>query len=317
MQLPVEKRTYWVYFPPVMLDDRSYMREPEYERRWSATVVLLMVNAVIFVVQEIVVRYLHFPANAYFALSLTGLQHGYVWQLLTFQFMHAGLPHLLLNSLAIYVFGRPLETELGRIPFLKLYFLSGVAGGLLQTLASWLAWVVAGSHIFGTNLVGASAGAFGLVAAYAALYPERPLTILLAFLIPISMRAKFLLLFSALLAVFGILVPSDNVAHTAHLGGMIGGLVYVVWVVRPPNGLIRWPSRQTIEPPRELVHTAVHKRSVWQRSRAQEPDDLPTAEFISREVDPILDKISAHGIQSLTPRERRILEAARNKMDKG
>ena len=58
------------------------------------------------------------------------------------------------------------------------------------------------------------------------------------------------------------------------------------------------------------------KKSFWQRSKASEVDDLPPAEFISREVDPILDKISACGIQSLTDRERRILEAARAKMAK-
>lgn len=317
MQLPVEKWTYWVYFLPVMLDDRSYMREPEYERRWSATMVLLIVNAVIFFVQEIVRHYTRWPVNTYFALSLDGLKHGYVWQLLTFQFMHGGLMHLLLNSLAIYVFGRPLEAALGKISFLKLYFLSGVAGGFLQTAASWLAVTVFGSHLLGGSVLGASAGAYGLVAAYAAMFPEQPLTLLLAFIIPVSMRAKFLLLFSALLEIFWILVPGDNVAHAAHVGGMLGSLAYVIWVVHPPNGLIRWPSRRTIEPPRELVHTAVPKRSLWQRSRAEKPDDLPTAEFISREVDPILDKISAHGIQSLTLGERRILEAARNRMDKG
>lgn len=58
------------------------------------------------------------------------------------------------------------------------------------------------------------------------------------------------------------------------------------------------------------------KRSFWQRSKPSEVEDLPPAEFITREVDPILDKISANGIQSLTERERRILEAARAKMAK-
>ena len=316
VQLPVEKRAHPVYFLPVMLDDRSYMREPEYERRWSATMVLLIVNAVIFFVQEIVGYYTRWPVNEYFALSLDGLKHGYVWQLLTFQFMHGGLMHLLLNSLAIYVFGRPLEATLGKNSFLRLYFLSGVAGGFLQTAASWLALTVFGSHLLGGSVLGASAGAYGLVAAYAALFPEQRLTLLLAFIIPVSMRAKFLLLFSALLEVFWILVPNDNVAHAAHVGGMLAGLAYVIWGVCPPDGLVRWPTRPQVERRRELVPTAAPKRGLLQSSRTAKPDDLPTAEFISREVDPILDKISAHGIQSLTPPERRILEAARNRMDK-
>ena len=68
--------------------------------------------------------------------------------------------------------------------------------------------------------------------------------------------------------------------------------------------------------PRVLVTAPFPKRPFWQRSKTTEVDDLPPAEFISREVDPILDKISAYGIQSLTDRERRILEAARAKMAK-
>jgi hypothetical protein len=69
-----------------------------------------------------------------------------------------------------------------------------------------------------------------------------------------------------------------------------------------------WPRRN-----REVVPAGA-KRSFWAKPKASEPDVVPSAEFISREVDPILDKISAHGIQSLTERERKILESARSKM---
>ncbi len=68
--------------------------------------------------------------------------------------------------------------------------------------------------------------------------------------------------------------------------------------------------------PRELVRAAVPKRAFWQRAKDIEEDDLSATEYISQEVDPILDKISAHGIQSLTERERKILEAARAKIAK-
>ena len=72
------------------------------------------------------------------ALSLEGLRHGYVWQLLTFQFLHAGWMHLLFNLLAIYFFGRSVEFVLGRRRWLALYFLSGTIGGLVQMLLSLL-----------------------------------------------------------------------------------------------------------------------------------------------------------------------------------
>ena len=291
-----------------MLDDRYYMRRPGFKFRWSATVVLLMVNVVAFIVQSAVERFSNIPTNEWFALSVEGLRHGYVWQLLTYQFMHGGWLHLLLNCWAIYLFGREVEETLGRNIFLTLYFTSGVIGGLFQALAG----VLLGSR-FAVPVVGASAGAFGLVAAYAALYPERPLMLLLFFIIPVSMRAKFLLLFSALLTVAGLLFPMDNIAHAAHLGGMLTGIVFVRYAI---YWHWHWPrlSRTPSNPLRSLVKTPHRAATAWSQTNAPAEEDLPADEFLSKAVDPILDKISAHGIQSLTERERRILEAAREKM---
>ena len=299
-----------------MLDDRSYMRSSPFEAQRPVTVVLLIALAVLFVLQSVVDYYTPWPMWRYFALSKEGLGNGFLWQLLTFQFMHAplangGILHLLLNCWAIYMFGRPVEEALGRSGFLRLYLLSGVFGGLLQMLGS----VILPSHFGIAQVVGASAGAFGLVAAYASLYPERPLTLLLAFILPISMRAKFLLLFSAIFAIFGILIPTSPVAHAAHLGGLLTGLIYVRWGVQAASLLLARRPRRLRPPNRELIRMTSAKASAW-RSAKSEPQELPPAEFISREVDPILEKISAHGIQSLTDQERRTLEAARAKMER-
>jgi membrane associated rhomboid family serine protease len=233
-----------------------------------------------------------------------------LWQLVTFQFLHSGALHLLMNCVAIFFFGRVMEETLGRSGFLKLYFLSGITGGVLQVALSWFL----PGHFGLGPVLGASAGAFGLVAAFAALYPEQSLTVLLAFIIPVTMRAKYLLYGFGLFALVGVVAPFGNVAHAAHLGGMLAGVAYIVWRVKPADGLFAPRSSGFSETPRELVNASAPRRSLWQRDKERQPDDLPPAEFISREVDPILDKISAHGIQSLTPRERRILEAARHKM---
>src|ERR1035438_2063723 len=176
-----------------MLEDRHYMRQPAFRSFWSATVVLLVVNVVAFILQNVLYRFSTIPVDDWFALSVGGLKHGFVWQLLTYQFMHGGWLHLLLNCWAIYVFGREVEDTLGRNSFLTLYFASGVIGGLFQGLAGVLL-----PERFGGPVVGASAGAFGLVAAFATLYPERPLMLLLFFIIPVNMRAKFLMLFGGL-----------------------------------------------------------------------------------------------------------------------
>lgn len=279
----------------------------------SATIWLLIINAVVFVIQSAMDYYGPWPVTRYFSLHPRQVFQGHIWQLITFQFLHAGLLHLLFNSLVIYFFGKALEDGLGKAFFLKLYFLSGTTGGFLQALGG----VLLPTH-FGAGLstVGASAGAFGLVAAYATLYPERPLNLLLWFVLTVSIRAKYLLLFSGLLALFGILIPRDTVAHAAHLGGLIMGVIYVMAVVRPENGFLGWNRMRQEESPRELVKTTSARKPLWKRQNRAERDEGSSQDFISREVDPILDKISAKGIHSLTPRERRILEEARNKMSK-
>jgi len=284
------------------------MRRPAFRPAWSATVILLVVNVVAFIVQSVLETYTSVPVDAYLALSVDGLRHGFVWQLLSYQFMHGGWLHLLLNCWAIFVFGREVEGTLGWKRFLTLYFSSGVIGGLCQGLAGVLL-----KGPFAAPVVGASAGAFGLVAAFALLYPERPLMLLLFFVIPLSMRAKFLLLFSAVLAVLGIVFPMDNIAHAAHLGGMLTGMFFVRYAI---HWHWHWPRlrRTRIQPLRTLVKVPRRTSGRWGQSPGSVDEDLPPDEFLSKAVDPILDKISAHGIQSLTERERRILETAREKM---
>ncbi len=296
------------------------MRSSPFDTRRSATVGLLVANAVAFLLE--CVRYGYpprFPAGDYLALSWYGLTHGYVWQLITFQFLHGGLLHLLFNCWAIYIFGREVEEALGVKKFLTLYFTSGVIGGLFQALAGGLAvrfgtttWIM---H-FAAPTVGASAGAFGLLAAFATMFPERRLMLLLFFVLPVSMRAKFLLLFSGLLALFGLLFPAGNMADAAHLGGMLTGILFVRYAL---HWEWHWPRlrRSNRQVPLRLVKVGSGGSGMWTRSKpGRADDDLPPDEFLSKEVDPILDKISAHGIQSLTDRERRILELAREKMGK-
>src|SRR5262249_25612443 len=161
---------------------------------------------------------------------------------------------------------------------LVLYFASGVMGGLVQTLAGILL-----RDGFAAPVVGASAGLFGLVAAFAMLYPERSLTLLLFFIIPVSMRAKFLLLFEAVFTVLGILFPSSNVAHAAHLGGMLAGIFFVRqalhWQWRWPN-LRRHPRPV---PPRRLVRVSSGSSALWPPSKAAALEDLPPDEFLAKQ----------------------------------
>jgi membrane associated rhomboid family serine protease len=304
-----------------MLEDRSYMRQSPFETRRSATLALLVTNIIVFVIQCVYYGYPpaeRIPRNDVLALSWTGLAHGYVWQLITFQFLHANFWHLLFNGWAIFVFGREVEETLGVKRFLTLYFASGAIGGLLQAVTGGLALRFAHSPwglSFAAPAVGASAGCFGLIAAFAMLYPERSLTLLLFLIIPVGMRAKFLLAFEAILTVFGIIYPaSRHTADIAHLGGMLTGIIFIRYAL---HWNWHWPRlrRTGGQPPRRLVRVGSGP-ALRARSKAASEEDLPAEDFLSKEVDPILDKISAHGIHSLTERERRVLEAARQRMGK-
>ena len=190
------------------------------------TVALIALNVAAFLAELWLEARTDVPLEKYGALSLDGLRHGFVWQLLTFQFLHAGWLHLLLNCWGIFVFGPPLEAMLGKARLATLYFLSGVAGGALQVSASIFSY----AH-FGGPVVGASAGVFGLIAAFTSLFPDARMTLLLFFVIPVRMTANRMLTLAVVLTALGIMFPNwllgRHVAHAAHLGGLIAGLILV------------------------------------------------------------------------------------------
>lgn len=284
-----------------MLDDRHYMRQPRFSNAWSMTTLLIVANFVAFIVQW----YFISPrfTSAYLALSTYGVKHGLLYQFLTFQFLHGGWMHLLFNCLGIYMFGRIVEDRLGTKNFLILYFLGGVIGGLVQVLLGF-----AFPHYFSGAVVGASAGLFALIAAFAIQSPEE--TILLFFL---PLPAKYILFIQGGAALVGLIAHEQVIAHGAHLGGMLTGIGFIRWLSRPRDAIVRWRPFRRAPKKREFAKV-IPLRQPW-KPKMVEPD-LPPAEFMAQEVDPILDKISAQGIQSLSEREKQILEAARKKMAK-
>ncbi len=276
------------------------MRAPQ-RQYWSMTTLLLITLVACFLIQSLMDR----RTEQLFALSLEGLKAGRYYQLITFQFMHGGIWHLVCNMIGLYFFGRVVEEMLGAASMLKLYLLSGTVGGLCH-----VALCVAFPAYFYSGVVGASAGLFGLIAAFATREPNYPITLLVFFVLPVTLLAKWLLLIEAAVSVVGLFLPGTT-AHGAHLGGMLTGIVFVKWSgwVAGADGL--WGMGDRRRAPRPMVRATV-LRAVRRPRRT--PEELPPAEFISREVDPILEKISAQGIHSLTERERQILESARSKM---
>jgi hypothetical protein len=108
-------------------------------------------------------------------------------------------------------------------------------------------------------------------------------------------------------------ILGGNIAHVAHLGGMLTGIFYVRQIMQGRWFHLRNPLRRS--EPRPLVTAPAGRKSIWGASRERLAEE-PTEQFMKNEVDPILDKITEHGIHSLTERERKILEAARKKINR-
>ena len=155
------------------------------------------------------------------------------WQLITYSFLHGSLTHLAFNMFALWMFGGELERVWGVRRVAMAYFASVVSGGAAQLLVGGL---------FGPGggpVVGASAGVFGILLAYALVFPNRTIVPLIP---PIPMPARvFVLLYAVLELVLGVTGTQAGVAHFAHLGGLLGGwLVYKYGRSRPGN----WRGRR-------------------------------------------------------------------------
>ncbi len=143
------------------------------------------------------------------------------YQLITYAFVHGNLAHIFFNMFALFMFGRSLEDVWGARRFLAYYFASVLAAGLTQLVVTTLT-----GSIYPT--IGASGGVFGILLAFAMLFPRQRIILLFP---PIPMPAwVFVTLYGVLELVLGVSGSQAGVAHFAHLGGMVGGaLVIAYW----------------------------------------------------------------------------------------
>jgi membrane associated rhomboid family serine protease len=222
----------------------------------------------------------------YLGLSDRGVHAAYGWQFFTAIFLHEGPWHLLGNMLILYLVGRDVESIIGQRQFLFLY-LAGAAAGELGHLFLMPATSV---------LFAASGGVAAVLLAYATILPELELTSMIFLLLPVRLKAKYLAYGAFAIAVWGVTLDrSGAVAHSAYLGGIVAGWLYAHLLGFGRASILQRALRQ--------------HRADAERYRAMTPD-----QFISEEVDPILDKISRKGLQSLTWSERRTLVRAQEKI---
>jgi membrane associated rhomboid family serine protease len=267
-------------------------RKPSsFTRRWTQRprVVLLGligVNVVAFVGQIFLDAYQPGLVREYLGLSDRGVHAAYGWQFLTAIFLHDGPWHLIGNTLILYLLGRDVESIIGQRQFLLLYLAGAVAGEL--------------GHLFlmpsASVLFAASGGVAAVVLAYATILPELELTSGIFLLLPIRLKAKYLAYPALAIALWGVTLDRGGaVAHSAYLGGIVAGWFYAHLLGFGRPSILQRALRQ--------------RRADVERYRAMTPD-----QFISVEVDPILDKISREGLQSLTWAERRTLARAQEKI---
>lgn len=195
---------------------------------------LLIANVAVFLFQYIAGALVHVRLDRLFGLVPNDVTHHlFLWQLVTYLFLHGGLLHIGFNMLALWMFGTELESLWGTNRFTRFYFITGIGAAICSTLADWNSF---------TPIIGASGAIYGLLAAYGILFPER--TILLYFVIPI--KAKYFVILMGLLAFWSSITASGSgVAHVAHLGGMLFGWLYLRygWGERRPGGFrLRPPS---------------------------------------------------------------------------
>jgi membrane associated rhomboid family serine protease len=221
------------------------------------------------------------------------LQHP--WGFLTYALLHGSFLHLLGNSVGLFMFGPPVEARLGGRRFAMLVLVSTIGGPLLSLALLPLT----GDAI----IIGASAAVFGIMLAFVLEWPDAPVLI---FPLPMPVKAKWLVAFLAVVSlVAGISGSQDHVAHFAHLGGFGAAFLYL------RGGRLR--RRRPVGPSFERTPAVLVGPIAGETGRRAAPMHEPTPprtsdDAVRSEVDRVLDKISAGGLESLTPEERRFLD---------
>lgn len=208
------------------------------------------------------------------------------WSFVTYMFLHGGLGHIFFNMLSLFFFGPRLESRLGGRSFLGLYFTSGIMGAVLSIPFTPYA-----------PIIGASGAVYGVMLGYAMFWPRDQ--ILIWGIVPVE--ARFLILAMTALSLFGGFSPSSGgIAHFAHLGGFVGGYLFLL-VMRRSSGAAKFRKQATTIT--RKIETPAGSLDRWRRIKR---DGLH--EVNRDELDRILDKISAGGIGSLTAGEREFLD---------
>ena len=183
---------------------------------------ILIVNILFFVATFIGERSLNSVGMSWFALYPPGSPNFRWWQFITYMFMHGSFWHIFFNMYTLWVFGSMVERIIGPRKFVLLYGICGVGAAMFHIAVTRL---LGGANV---PMVGASGAIYGLLVAYAMLFPSSRMTLIFP---PITLSAKWMVVaFAGIELLTGVLGTAEGIAHFAHLGGMVVGmLLLLVW----------------------------------------------------------------------------------------
>ena len=291
---------------------------------------LLIINIVIFI-GSLILNRSGIILNDIFGLHFIFASDFSIYQLITYMFMHAGWDHLFFNMFALWMFGCVIERVWGPKRFLVYYLVCGVGAGLIQELTQFAdlymlnAGAVSLSHFFNLSpyeakmlnaltTVGASGAIYGILLAFGMIFPEERIFI---FPLPIPIKAKWFVMIYAVIELLSALGTSNsNVAHFAHLGGMLFGYFLIRYWQKHPELDVRY-GKTVGRSFFENMKNQWEERSHRTATKVEEPPANNPAESDRQynirkkrtedEVDRILDKIRANGYDSLTEEEKKRL----------
>ena len=292
---------------------------------------LLIINVIAFIA-TLVLQRLGIDLNNMLGLHFFLASDFHLYQLITYMFMHGGFTHILFNMFALWMFGCVIENVWGPKKFLFYYISCGVGAGLMQEIVQFVQFYFIASgttHITGLSellqigaanaealnmwtTIGASGAVYAILLAFGMIFPEERLFI---FPLPIPIKAKWFVIIYAVIELFSALATSgDNVAHFAHLGGMLFGFFMIrYWQKHPSVGYGNYGKsngRQFFD----KLKTNWESRSKKKSTDYKAPNDKEADwEYNARkqkeqaEIDRILDKVRRSGYDSLTNEEKQTL----------
>jgi membrane associated rhomboid family serine protease len=250
---------------------------------------LIGLNAAAFIVQLVLTSWNQPFVLEYLGLSDRGINDAYAWQFFTAPLLHNNIWHFAADMLVLYFIGRDVEAIIGQRQFLFLYLFGAFSGEL--------------GHLFlmpsDCVLFGASGGVAAIFIAHATILPALEMRTLLLFMVPVRLKMRRLAQIALVGAVALLLYDrSGAVGHSAFVGGAVAGWFYAHLLGFGRTSLLQRVLRQ-------------------RRLEAARLQSMRADQFVAEEIDPLLEKISQRGLASLSRRERRLLEQAREKMLSG